>query len=472
MPWDIKKIICIVVPLVILLLPSRFIPIEGFSVVEHRMTAIFLMACLCWILEPIPVFATSVLIVLFELVLISDNGFVLFMPSAEDTTSFGVMLKYQEVLGVFASPIIMLFLGGFFLAMAGAKYRLDINLARVLTKPFGRRPQNIMLGLMIVTALFSMFMSNTATTAMMLAILTPLLALFPKNDKGRIAFALAIPFAANIGGMGTPIGTPPNAVALKYLTEESAISFGTWMSFGVPYVAVMLIFTWLLLKWLYPVESKEIDLNIQGRFLMNRKALLVYFTFVMTILLWITDRLHGMNAYVVAMIPIAVFTTTGIINAKDLNKINWGVLWLVAGGIALGTGLEKTGLTNHIISSIPFSMFSPLLIIFLATLLTLSMATLMSNTATANLLLPLMAALGANLESLQALGGTRLIILVITFSCSLAMSLPVSTPPNAMAYASGVIETRHMAKAGLIIGVVGLISVYLLMAILHMMHFI
>lgn len=472
MPWDIKKIICIVVPLVILLLPSRCIPIEGLTGVEHRMSAIFLMACLCWVLEPIPVFATSVLIVLFELVLISDNGFVLFMPAAEDAASFGVMLKYQEVLGVFASPIIMLFLGGFFLAMAGTKYHLDINLARVLTKPFGCRPQNIMLGLMIVTALFSMFMSNTATTAMMLAILTPLLTLFPKHDKGRIAFSLAIPFAANIGGMGTPIGTPPNAVALKYLTEESAISFGTWMLFAVPYVVIMLIFTWLLLKWLYPMESKQIDLNIQSRFLMNRKALLVYFTFVMTILLWITDRLHGMNAYVVAMIPIAIFTATGIINAEDLKKINWGVLWLVAGGIALGTGLEKTGLTSHIINSIPFSMLSPLLIIFLATLLTLGMATLMSNTATANLLLPLMAALGTTLESLQALGGTRLIILTITFSCSLAMSLPVSTPPNAMAYASGVIKTRHMAKAGVIIGIVGLMSVYLLMAILHMIHFI
>ena len=472
MHWDIKKIICIVVPLGILLLPSRFIPIEGLTVVEHRMSAIFFMACLCWILEPIPVFATSVLIVLFELVLMSDNGFVLFMPSSNGAASFGVMLNYREVLGVFASPIIMLFLGGFFLAMAATKYRLDINLARVLTKPFGRRPQNIMLGLMIVTALFSMFMSNTATTAMMLTILTPLLTLFPQNDRGRVAFALAIPFAANIGGMGTPIGTPPNAVALKYLTGENAISFSTWMLFGVPYVAVMLVFTWFLLNRLYPVESKEIDLNIQGRFLKNRKAFIVYITFVMTILLWLSDRLHGMNAYVVAMIPIAVFTTTGIITAEDLKKINWDVLWLVAGGIALGTGLEKSGLTTHIIRTIPFSMFSPLLIIFISTLLTLGMATLMSNTASANLLLPLMAALGANLESLQALGGTRLIILAVTFSCSLAMSLPVSTPPNAMAYASGVIETKHMAKAGIIIGVVGLLSLYLLMLVLHRVHFI
>ncbi len=472
MRWDIKKIICIIVPLATLLLPVRFIPIEGLTVVEHRMCAIFLMACLCWILEPIPVFATSVFIVLFELVLISDNSFILFMPTADEAASFGVLLEYQEVLGVFASPIIILFLGGFFLAMAGAKYQLDINFVRVLTKPFGRQPRNIMLGLMIVTALFSMFMSNTATTAMMLSILTPLLVRFPKNDKGHISFALAIPFAANIGGMGTPIGTPPNAVALKYLTGESAISFGTWMTFGVPYVVVMLIFTWLILQWLYPMKAKELDLNIPGKFLMNRKALLVYFTFFMTILLWITDRLHGMNAYVVAMIPIAVFFFFGVITAEDFKKINWSVLWLVAGGIALGSGLEKSGLAGHIISSIPFSMFSPLLIIFLATLLTLSMATLMSNTATANLLLPLMAAIGTNLESLQALGGTRLIILAVTFSCSLAMSLPVSTPPNAMAFASGVIKTRQMAKAGVIIGVVGLTGVYMLMAILHKIDFI
>lgn len=472
MHHDTKKIFCIVVPLGILLLPSRYIPIEELTVVEHRMAAIFFMAFLFWIFEPIPLFATSILIVLMELILVSDNGFVLLMPSSENAASFGVMLNYQEVLGVFASPIIMLFLGGFFLAMAGTKYHLDINLARVLIKPFGHRPQSIMLGLMVVTSLFSMFMSNTATTAMMLAILTPILALFPQNDRGRIAFSLAIPFAANIGGMGTPIGTPPNVVALKYLTGENAINFGTWMSFGVPYVVVMLFFTWFLLNQLYPVKSKKIDLIIQGRFLKNRRALIVYITFIMTILLWLTDWLHGMNAYVVAMIPIAVFTATGIFTAEDLKKINWDVLWLVAGGIALGTGLEKTGLTTHIISTIPFSMFPLLLIIFLSTLLTLSLATIMSNTATANLLLPLMAALGANLESLQVLGGTQLIILAVTFSCSLAMSLPVSTPPNAMAYASGVIETKHMAKAGIIIGVVGLLNVYLLIAVLHMLCFI
>ncbi len=465
-----RLLIALLLPLLLLLIPTSLLPIDGLTTVQHRLIAIFVLAVLFWILEPVPLFATSVLIIVLELVMVSDKSFILFRGTAGDR-GFGTVLNYKEVLGTFASPVIMLFLGGFFLAMAATRYRLDINLARVFLKPFGKSPRIVMLGLMIITAVFSMFMSNTATTALMLAILTPVLGTFKPGDRGRIAFVLAIPFAANIGGMGTPIGTPPNAVAMKYLTGGNAIGFGTWMMFAVPYVVVMLLFAWWLLCRLYRPQSDTINLDITSTFATGWKASTVYITFAATILLWLTDAFHGMNSYVVAMIPVAVFSLTGIISAKDLKGISWDVLWLLAGGIALGVGLDRTGLSKNVISSISFDMLTPWIIVVVSTIITLTISNLMSNTAAANLVLPIVAALGTSVGGLASLGGSRMIILAVTFSASLAMVLPISTPPNALAYASGEIETRHMSKPGLILGIVGLLTNLLLMIILNKIGF-
>lgn len=173
---------------------------------------------------------------------------------------------------------------------------------------------------MLITGVFSMFMSNTATTAMMLSILAPVIAVFGLNDPGRIAFALSIPVAANIGGIGTPIGTPPNAIALKYLSGENMISFGEWMTFGVPFVIVMMALAWVLIGRLYPADEQHINLKIKGKFLKTPKAITVYIVFALTILLWLMGSAHGMNSYTVALIPVAVFSLTGIINKEDLKK--------------------------------------------------------------------------------------------------------------------------------------------------------
>jgi len=472
--WDkkmnknLKFLITIGVPLLILLMPSSWIPIQSLSLVEHRLIAIFAMATLFWIFEPIPIYATSLVIILLELVMVSDKGLYFLRGGSEN---LGQLLSYKSVMATFASPIILLFLGGFFLAMAATKYRLDLNLARVLLKPFGKNPKFVMLGLMIITAVFSMFMSNTATTAMMLALLTPILSVFQDGDRGKIAFVLAIPVAANIGGIGTPIGTPPNAIALKYLTGDMTIGFGQWMSFAVPFVIVFLFLAWVLLVKFFPAKTPEINLEIKGKFLKNWKAITVYSTFALTLLLWLVDFLHGMNSYIVALIPVTVFSVSGIINKEDLRLISWDVLWLVAGGIALGMGLEESGLSKHIIDSIPFGSFSPYFIVLLATVLTLLMANFMSHTATANLLLPIMAALGTSIMSLEPLGGTMMLILAVTMASSIAMALPISTPPNALAHATGLIETKHLAKMGIIIGVVGLFGIYLLMYILNVVNF-
>jgi len=465
----LKFILPIVIPLIILLLPSSSFGINGLTLVEQRVIAIFVMAALCWVLEPIPIYATSVLIIALELLIISDKG-LWFTKQA--SPELGHLISYKTIMATFASPIIMLFLGGFFLAMAATKYRLDINLARVLLKPFGRNPKYVMLGLMLITAIFSMFMSNTATTAMMLSILTPVLTLFSKSDLGKVAFALSVPVAANIGGIGTPIGTPPNAVALKYLTDENSISFGEWMLFGIPFVAIMLFVAWLLLTTIFPASIKHIDLNIKGRFLKTPKAITVYATFIVTILLWLMGGIHGMNAYVVAMIPVAVFSMFNIITKEDLKRISWDVLWLVSGGIALGVALDKSGLAKNAIDSIPFASLHPLLLIAGASVLCLLMANFMSHTATANLLLPLVAALGASMHGLLPYGGEVVLILAVTFAASLGMSLPISTPPNALAYASGHIETKQMAKIGIVLGVVGLLLTYSMLYLLGQISFI
>lgn len=464
-----KAIWSCAVPLLILLMPRSFMPLDGLTVAEHRLIAIFAMAAVFWVLEPIPIFATSLLIVVAELVMVSDKGLVLFVSGGGE--DMGVLLSHKAIMGAFASPIIMLFLGGFFLAIAATKYRLDQNLARILLRPFGTDPKYILLGLMGITAAFSMFMSNTATTAMMLAILMPVLKAFAPDDAGKTAFVLAVPFSANIGGIGTPIGTPPNAVALKYLTGEHAVSFGQWMAFAMPYVLVMLVFTWVVLWMSFPSKQRQVKVEIQGRFLMHWKAVVVYVTSAGTIVLWLTDFLHGMNSYVVAMIPVGVFAAAQIVTAEDLKRISWDVLWLVAGGIALGEGLEQSGLAKRFVAQIPFDALPPVLIVVAATGAAIGMATLMSNTATANLLLPMVAALGAGLAGLSEIGGLKMLVIAVTFSCSLAMALPVSTPPNAMAHATGLVNTRQMARCGIAVGLAGLLAAYGLMAILHAVGF-
>ena len=441
---------------------TLFIPFDAIGVtvnpVEQRVIAMFVLAALCWILEPFPVWATSILIIVVMIFTISDKA-----PAAlifdDGGAKFGNLLSYKALMATFADPTIMLFLGGFFLAAAATKYHLDLNLARVLLKPFGKNPKFVLLGLMMITALFSMFMSNTATAAMMLAILAPVLALFDKEDKGRIAFALAIPIGANIGGMGTPIGTPPNAIVVKALAEMHApISFGKWMAFGVPYMIIMILIAWVVLIKFFPITKKSMELKIESRFLKTPSAIIVYVTFASTVLLWMTGDLLGLNSNAIAMIPMAVFAITRVISKDDLNKMSWDVLWLVAGGFALGLGIQKTGLASHVLAAVPFGSWSAIVVMVGVSFIAIFMSTFMSNTASASLLAPIMAALGVSMGvGLDTLGGVQGLLVAVALSCSLAMSLPISTPPNALAYSTGFVQTKDMAKMGVSVGIVGII---------------
>ena len=377
--------------------------------------------------------------------------------------------KQKSIFATFADPIIILFLGGFFLADAATKYRLDINLARVLLKPFGTNPKYVLLGLMTVTAVFSMFMSNTATAAMMLALLTPVLALFKPEDRGRAAFALCIPIGANVGGIGTPIGTPPNAIALKAMQDLGLdVSFGKWMAFGIPFVIIMLLVAWVILVKMFPISQPSLDLSkeLKGKFLKTPKAIIVYITFIVTILMWIIPKeYHGLDSNSVAIIPIAVFSVTGVITKKDLKAMSWDVLWLVAGGFALGVALSETNLAKDMINAIPFASWDAVVLLIGASCICLFMATFMSHTATASLLVPILAGVAGAMLSAQSMDNAGAVALLVTiaFASSLGMALPISTPPNAMAYATGLVEQKGMAISGTILCILGLIITILMM---------
>lgn len=447
--------------------PPEALGLGDISVVEQRVVAIFILAILMWVMEVVPAWCTSVLIITLLLLTASDSG-LWFMKEAVPMREMGKIVSYKTLLATFADPIIMLFLGGFILAIAATKTGLDVLLAKVMLKPFGTKSESVLFGFLIVTGFFSMFISNTATAAMMLAFITPVLKALPSDGKGRIALALSIPLGANIGGIGTPIGTPPNAIALKYLNDPAGlnmdIGFGQWMTFMFPYAILVLVIAWLVLRFLFPFKQKTIHLKIEGDVQKGPKAWIVYVTFIITILMWMFDKVTGVNANVVAMIPIAVFCLAGIITRRDLEEINWSILWMVAGGFALGVALNETGLAIRMVESIPFHTWSPVLMIIGSGLLCWVMANFISHTATASLLIPILAVVGTAMQDqLAALGGIQTLLIGVALSSSLAMLLPISTPPNALAHATGLIKQKDMIKIGVIMGIIGLIIGYVLL---------
>ena len=385
-----------------------------------------------------------------------------------EISELGKQTSYKSLLACFADPIIMLFIGGFILAIAASKTGLDLFLARVMLKPFGKKPKWVLLGFLMVTGIFSMFLSNTATAAMMLTFLGPVLKALPADGKGKTALALAIPIAANVGGMGTPIGTPPNAIALKYMSEIGInIGFGQWMLFMIPFTLLLLFLAWVMLLKLFPFKAKEINLNIQGELKKDWRSIVVYITFIITVLLWILDKATGVNANVVAMLPVGVCAIIGVLTKRDLEEISWSVLWMVAGGFALGVGLQETGLAQTLIDAIPFGSWPALVMVIGSGLICYVMANFISHTATASLLVPILAVVGASVAgNLAPLGGVSTLLVGVAIGSSLGMVLPISTPPNAIAASTGMIEQKEMVKTGLIMGILGLVLGYVMLIVL------
>jgi len=432
------------------------IDIPDLSEAGERVFAVFALAIVLWVTEAIPLYATAALVILLEIVLVSDQALVA-LPDGVDAPA------YQTFFNALAHPVLMLFLGGFFLARGSAKFRLDRALAGVLLKPFGDRPGSIMLGIMLITAGFSMFMSNMAVTATMIAVVLPVVAKLEPGDRLRPALVLAIPIAANIGGMGTPVGTPPNAIAVGQLASAGIeVSFAKWMALAVPGVAVILLAAWWMMGRAFPTTTKKIELGMEAEFDRSRQARIFYVTFVVTVALWLTEAIHGLPSGVTGFLPVVVFLAVGIFDAEDLRRVQWDVLWLVAGGIALGVGVSTTGLDQWLVGRVSWESLAPTLIVSFLALTALVFSTVISNSAAANLLVPL----GLSLAFSPAVDVDPLLAgFFIAIGASLAMALPISTPTNAVAYSTGLIETRDMAMTGAIVGVVGLL-VFLLSPLL------
>ena len=426
--------------------------LPGLEPPAQRMLAVFSVAVILWVTEAIPLVATAVLVIFLQVLLISDEAVIgLGDPSFEAPTA-------ASIYATLAHPVIILFLGGFLLADGAAKYRLDRNLTAVMLRPFRGSLRLTVFGLMFITAVLSAFMSNTATTATMLAVLIPVLAVSP-SPTARAGLALSIPVAATVGGLLTPVSSPPNAIAVGTLADQGIqITFVDWLLATGPLVLVLLAVAWAVLAVRYLDRGVAVDIDIHVDLDTRPRAVLFYVVAAVTVLLWLTEAAHGIPAATVAFLPVTVLLATSVMTGEDLRRLQWPVLWLVAGGIALGSGMAATGLDEWMIGLVDWAVMPGLAVTLGLLALALLLGTLISNSATANLLIPLAPGLAVTV-------GTDSVILAVGLAvvCGLGMALPVSTPPNAIAYATGEIRTKDMAVIGLVVGAVGLLSVAFVM---------
>jgi sodium-dependent dicarboxylate transporter 2/3/5 len=269
------------------------------------------------------------------------------------------------------------------------------------------------------------------------------------GDPFRKAIILGIPFASNIGGIGTPIGTPPNAIAMGILAQMGMkMSFIEWMARGIPVVIVLLILAWLVLCRMFPPRIRQIAIQFDDQGAMGRKPKFILVMFGVVVLLWLTSRWHGVPSAIVSLIPVVVFFGLRLLRDDDLQDLGWGILFIVGGGMSLGIAMRESGLTEWIVALLPFESMGTLVILLVFAVVAAGLTSFISNSATANLLLPIAVGVTA-LEPTAA-------ALVVAIAASAAMILPVSTPPNAIAYGSGLVKVRDMALAG---GVITAISI-------------
>ena len=400
----------------------------------RRMAFIFVIAAFFWAFEIVPLHATSFFVILLEILLLTKRG--------------GTDLDYQVFLIPFSNPIIFLFLGGFTLAAALHKYQLDRELAERLLSIFGKNPFWVMLGFMMTTAFFAFWMSATATTAMMLILIAPLLSQTEADDPFRKALVLSIPFGARIGGLCTPIGTPPNAIAVGILQEQGIhLSFLSWMAMGVPLAFIILVVSSLVLYGLFRPHQEEMSFVFPKEEPVEAKGKIVFAIGLLTVGLWLTSGLHKIPEAVVSLLAVALFFGLNLLDRHDLKRIDWDILILMWGGLALGEGMELSGLTTWIVGS-PLFAQSGIYLLAALCLLAMGISTFMSNTAAANLLIPLAVSIPGENPVFLAVA--------VALSCSFDVPLPISSPPNAMAFSTGVVSVKDMLKAGIPITLVAI----------------
>ena len=409
-----------------------------------------------WVTEAIPPFAVGLLV--FGFLIFAMNSYY----SKIDPEN--VQSYYSEYVNSWSSSVIWLMLGGFFMAEAMRKTGLDKEVFRMSIAKFGTNPKYILLGMMLTTALFSMIMSNTATAAMMIASVMPFISTLEDDAPFTKASLLGISGAASLGGMGTLIGSPPNAIAVEALnTHGIDVGFLEWMLVGFPLAIILTLVFWFLLNRKYiprrtemhielpSEETAEYQVNYRFERIKKRVVLIVM---GLTLLLWLTEKAHGIPASVVSLLPIILLTMSGIINGDDVRHLPWDTLMLVAGGLALGLAIKETGLADLYVEKIQQFDLNFYVMVLGFGFLTIFMSNVMSNTATATILIPV--------GIILTFENPVILPIVIGLSASSALFLPISTPPNAIAYSTGKLEQKDFRLGGVAMGFISpiLITVF------------
>ncbi len=388
-----------------------------------------------WFTEAIPPFATAIFIIAYLVVVLGSDFFL------------DEALDVEHYVGTWTSDVIWLLLGGFFLAEGMKQVALDRELFRFTVRRFGSDPNRLLLGLMLMTAVGSMIISNSAITAMMITGIMPLIRVLGKKSPLTKSILIGIPSAAAMGGMGTIISSPPNAITVGALEGIGIrISFLTWMSFGVPLAAILVVSFWKYLSDRLPKDLTLPDISFlddeeekpspQDR--SNRRVVLV--TLALTTLLWTTEIIHNIPLAAVSMVPIVLLTLTGILSAEEMRALPWDTLMLVAGGLALGYAISDVELTEVFVGftsswDIPLWMTAILFGYF-----ALLIGNVMSNTATVAILMPVAVGFSGTYGVAVAL--------MLGLSASSALFLPVSTPPNAIAYSTRMLDQKDFRIPG------------------------
>ena len=409
---------------------------------QRAVLFIFLVAVGLWITEAVPAFAVGLLIMGY---LVFALGTPLIMTEPWDTSPY---------LNTWSSPVIWLMLGGFFMARGLSRTGLDRRLFALAIKPAGTRPDRVLLAIMLVSAVASMFISNTSTAVLMVGAVLPLVRQMGHEEPFGKALLIAIPLAASVGGMGTIIGSAPNAIAAGAAAEAGhTIDFIEWMLLGVPVALLLVVIGWYFLLRRYPAKAMQIKLDMSAMeepaLPEKRDRVIVTVLSLATIALWMTTPLHGIHVVAISLVPIVGLTMTQVMGAAHVRGLPWDTLMLVAGGLSLGSAVVDSGLAERLASGLGFLTGLRLDVVVFAAmaLITVLLSNVMSNTATVSVVLPVAVALlpGRELE----------MCLVIGLSASCALMLPVSTPPNAIAFSTGEIETRDLRPGGLLIGLLG-----------------
>jgi solute carrier family 13 (sodium-dependent dicarboxylate transporter), member 2/3/5 len=435
-----RVVACLAVAAALAFLPDW----AGLDPAARRCLFILLLAAGLWATEAIPAFAVALLVIGLEIALLGRPDGVF---AAADEPE-----RWQIFIAPLASPLIWLFLAGFILAEAAGRTGLDRTLAGLVFRAAGTRAPAVLLAAMGITFVLSMFMSNTATAAMMIAVVTPVLRTLPVTHPFRPALPLGIAVAANLGGMGTLVGTPPNAIAAGFVGRAGTeLSFLDWMALGLPPALLLAAGLGSFLTFRYHAGGLRLDRDAlaaaghgEPRAPVWQQGVVVL-VFGVTLLLWMFGTAP---ASVVAFVPITVLSVTGVIGVAEIRQLRWDVLLLMAGGLSLGVAVTETGLATWLIGILPLHGLGLVGAALAFALLTTVLSNFMSNTAAANILVPLGAAAAIGVGAAPGI-----LPVVIALSASTAMCLPIATPPNAIAYATGDIRSRAFLAPGLTLAV-------------------